>query len=411
MPLPGLVAGDGFRPLTADHVLLLFAYKLKVCFAPSFFHLRHHHLTKLRAEERTLPFPSSRANRCRAIPTVDSTFLFAFRIFYALLTLFLSAMSNINYKSGVAIGELVVYFPVLAIAVFLAVRHGFGRSSGWLYLIIFALVRIIGSCFQLATINDPTNISLYTGVAILQTIGLSPLELCSLGLLSRIISSINKGQPIFLQAYHMKLIQTIVMVGLILSIVGGIQASKDLSKTHVYTPQSLSQAAIGLFIASYVLIVASTIIISTSVSHAELGEKRLLLAVALSLPFLLVRLVYSSISLFTTNPDFNSVSGNVTIFLCMALIMELCAVTIYEVIGLTLRKIPSPIITETVAADEAYVKGPSKASQIASTLGRRTIIGRLVTSAMNGNDDNVEMQQPYGMHAQRQARRARRHGY
>jgi hypothetical protein len=319
-------------------------------------------------------------------------------------------MANIDYKNGVAIGELIVYFPALAIAVYLAFRHGFDRSSGWLFLVIFALIRIIGSCFQLATINDPTSVSLYTGVAILQTIGLSPLELCSLGLLSRIISSINKSQSTYLQPYHMKLFQTIVMVGLILSIVGGVNASKDLSSKHIYTPQSLSQAAMGLFIAAYVLIVASTITIYFSVTHAEHGEKRLLLAVALSLPFLLVRLVYSSISLFTTNTNFNSVSGNVTIFLCMALIMELCVVIIYEAVGLTLRKLPSAVVTDTVAADGTYVKAPSKVSQIASTLGRRTIIGRLVTSAMGGPDDDVEMQHPHGRRARRQARRAARHG-
>jgi hypothetical protein len=320
-------------------------------------------------------------------------------------------MTNIDYRSGVAIGELIVYLPALAIAVLLAVRHGFGRSSGWLFLIVFALVRIVGACFQLATINDPTSISLYTGVAVLQTIGLSPLELTSLGLLSRIISSINKSHSTFIQHYYMKLIQTVVVVGLILSIVGGTKAGSDFSSTGVYTPQSLSKVAIGLFIASYVLIVATTIILSFSVSHAEPGEKRLLLAVAISLPFLLVRLVYSSVSIFANTADFNSLSGNVTIYLCMALIMELCVVIIYEAVGLTLRKIETAPPQAEVTVDGTYVQGPSKASQIASTLGRRTIIGRLITSAASNGNDDAEMQQYQGGgHSRRQARRARRHG-
>jgi hypothetical protein len=315
---------------------------------------------------------------------------------------------TINYRDGIAIGELVVYFPALAIAVFLAVRHGFGRSSGWLFLIIFALVRIVGACFQLATINDPTNISLYTGVAILQNVGLSPLELTSLGLLSRIISSINKSHSTLIQHYHMKLIQTIVMVALILSIIGGINASKDLTSKGIYTPQSLSQAAMGLFIASYVLIVATTIILSFSVPHAEHGEKRLLVAVAISLPFILVRLVYGSISIFANTSDFNPVSGNATIYLCMALIMELCVVIIYETVGLTLRKLESAP-TGHVAVDGTYVQGPSKASQFASALGRRTIIGRLITSAAGNRDGDVEMQQHRGgRRARREARRAGR---
>lgn len=321
-------------------------------------------------------------------------------------------MTNIDYRDGIAIGELVVYFPALAIAVLLAVRHGFGRSSGWFFLIVFALVRIIGSCFQLATINNPTSISLYTGAAVLQTIGLSPLELTSLGLLSRIISSINKSHSTFIQHYHMKSIQTIAMVGLILSILGGIKASDDLSSTGVYTPQTLSKIAMGLFIAAFVLIVATTIILSFSISHAEHGEKRLLLAVSISLPFILVRLVYSSISLLANTTTFNSVSGNVTVYLCMALIMEVCVVIIYEAVGLTLRKIVETAPRGEVTVDGTYVQGPSKISQIASTLGRRTIIGRLITSNMGNRDGDVEMQQNQGgRRSRREARRARRQRY
>jgi hypothetical protein len=321
-------------------------------------------------------------------------------------------MTNIDYRNGVSIGELIFYFPALAIAVLLAVRHGFGRSSGWLFLIVFALIRIIGSCFQLATINDPTSIPLFTGVTILQTIGLSPLELTSLGLLSRIISSINKSHSTFIQHYHMKFIQLIVMTGLIISIIGGIDASDNLSSTGVYTPQTLSKVAMGLFIAGYVLIAGTTIILSFSVSHAEHGERRLLVAVAISLPFLLVRLIYSAISLLANTANFNSLSGNVTIYLCMALIMELCVVVIYEAVGLTLRKIVQTAPRGEVTVDGTYVQGPSKASQIASTLGRRTIIGRLITSGARGRDGDVEMQQQQGgRQSRREARRARRQGY
>ncbi len=304
-------------------------------------------------------------------------------------------MTNITYRDGLSIGLIILYLPALAIALLLAVRHGFGRSSGWFFLIVFAIVRIVGACFQLATINDPTNVSLYTGVAILQAIGLSPLELASLGLLSRIISSINKNYSTFVQHYHMKFIQIVVMVGLLLSIVGGINASSMLASTGVYTPQALSKAAMGLFIASYVLIVATTIILSFSVSHADHGEKRLLVAVALSLPFLLVRLIYGSISIFANTSDFNSLTGNVTIYLCMALIMELCVVVIYEAVGLTLRKIEkAPAGRATV--DGTYVQGPSQASRFGSTLGRRTIIGRLITSMVGNRDGDVEMQQQQG---------------
>jgi hypothetical protein len=182
----------------------------------------------------------------------------------------------------------------------------------------------------------------------------------------------------------MKLIQAIVAIGLILGIVGGVNAANDFGNPKAPV-QSMSKAALGLFVAAYGLIVITTIMTSFSISYAGAGEKRLLLAVALSLPFLLVRVIYSGISLFGNNPDFNFISGNTTIFLCMALLMELAAVAIYEAVGITLQKVVSyerPTVVSNRIEQMEYApeqKRPSTSQQIASTLSRRTIIGRLIT--------------------------------
>jgi hypothetical protein len=75
---------------------------------------------------------------------------------------------------------------------------------------------------QLATIKSPTNASLYEGSAILNNIGLSPLTLAALGLLSRLLDSINKSKHAFVQQWWLRMIELIVLVGLILGIVGGV---------------------------------------------------------------------------------------------------------------------------------------------------------------------------------------------
>jgi hypothetical protein len=51
---------------------------------------------------------------------------------------------GLTYRNGVSIAEIIVYVPSLAIAIFLSVRHGFARSSGWMFLIVFCLARLIG---------------------------------------------------------------------------------------------------------------------------------------------------------------------------------------------------------------------------------------------------------------------------
>lgn len=136
---------------------------------------------------------------------------------------------TLSQTNQVAIAVLCVYVPALAIAVLLAVRHGFRRSAGWLYLVLFCLIRVVGASMQLATINDPTNTSLYVGAFTLNSIGLSALILIMLGLTSRLVESIQQSQNVLVNPRSLRLVQTVVMVGLILGIVGGTRMGDQIS--------------------------------------------------------------------------------------------------------------------------------------------------------------------------------------
>jgi hypothetical protein len=85
---------------------------------------------------------------------------------------------------GVSIFELAVYLPAAVFAAIVCSRHGFGRSAGWVYTLILCVVRIVGACCQLATYHSETK-GLIEAVLILDSIGVSPLLLATLGLLSR----------------------------------------------------------------------------------------------------------------------------------------------------------------------------------------------------------------------------------
>lgn len=87
-------------------------------------------------------------------------------------------------RGGISILELGVYLPALVIAVIVCSRHGFGRASGWIYTLILCVVRILGACCQLATYSSQSS-GLLEATIILDTIGLAPLLLATLGLLSR----------------------------------------------------------------------------------------------------------------------------------------------------------------------------------------------------------------------------------
>jgi hypothetical protein len=93
---------------------------------------------------------------------------------------------TLDYRHGIYILELIVYLPALFMALWMAWHHGFGRSSGWLFFIVFSLIRVIGSGTYLATIANPTDTNLYTTWAVCNSIALSPLTLSMIYLLSRV---------------------------------------------------------------------------------------------------------------------------------------------------------------------------------------------------------------------------------
>ncbi|KAI1144508.1 hypothetical protein F5Y05DRAFT_364893 [Hypoxylon sp. FL0543] len=249
----------------------------------------------------------------------------------------------LNERDNISIVQIIIYVPSLFLALWLAIRHGFGRNAGWYYLIVFSLARIIGAAMQLATISDPTNVSLHTGAIILQTIGLSPLIMVQIALVGRALGSIRKAATSFVTEKRLRLVQVVALVGLILGIVGGTQSGQDYGNTGKYTISNVSQIGMGLTIAAYVLLVFTTIIVAMQLAQIEPGEKRLLLAVGASLPFILVRLAYSAESVFGNNPSFNQLTGDVNIQLGMAVIMEMIVVFIVEGIGMTLKKLPKDI--------------------------------------------------------------------
>lgn len=92
----------------------------------------------------------------------------------------------VSTTEAISIAELIVYIPIFFLTLFIVFRHGFQRQMGWIYLVIFCTVRCAGAGFKIASANDPTNVTDLEWSAILQSVGLSPLLLASLGLLKRV---------------------------------------------------------------------------------------------------------------------------------------------------------------------------------------------------------------------------------
>lgn len=258
---------------------------------------------------------------------------------------------TLTIYNDISIIQLVFFFPSLAVAATLSYRHGFRRSSGWIYLVLLSLMRIIGASMELATISQPDSSSLAIGAQTLQNIGLSPLILTLLGLITRTYLSIpERKRPSIPNGRILHLLQLVVVVGLILSIVGGVNTGTQVGNALengqpiTYSVSSESKAGIALMIVGYVLLVLSALVLGTCLSAIADGEKRLLLAVFLAMPFVLVRLVYSILSAFdTSSANFRQFGGSADagyVVLGMCTIMEIIATIIFEAVGLTLPYVP-----------------------------------------------------------------------
>ena len=94
-------------------------------------------------------------------------------------------LKMVNTSEGIVYTELCVYVPIFILMVIVVFRHGFQKQLGWIYLAVFCVVRIAGAGFKIESVHHPTNKTDTEWSAILQSVGLSPLLMASLGLLKR----------------------------------------------------------------------------------------------------------------------------------------------------------------------------------------------------------------------------------
>ncbi|TLD32760.1 hypothetical protein PspLS_00516 [Pyricularia sp. CBS 133598] len=289
-------------------------------------------------------------------------------------------MIPLTELNRISIAEIIVYTPALVIAIILASRHGFKKASGWLYLILFALIRIIGAALDLASTQQPGYSSLASSTNALNNAGVSPLILVSVGLLMRVLVGLEKRLNTILQPRTLlRLIQLVVMIGLILSIVGGIQFGNELSDATSKQPvdvaalRSLSNpteslAGTALMIVGFVALVLATALLSLQLRSVERGERRLIGAVAAALPFVLVRIIYATIATYHTwDPNFHWYMAGPNYYaymIGMCVVMEMITIAILEAVGLTLQQLPGDrtkpeIATGYPMADSSNHQKPS----------------------------------------------------
>ncbi|KAJ5180244.1 hypothetical protein N7492_003454 [Penicillium capsulatum] len=233
-------------------------------------------------------------------------------------------MGTVTYENGIAILQLIVFPIIFAAAVFIWKRSGW-RAGGkiWRYGATLSLIRIAGSISSLLTIDHDSR-DVRVAVAVCELIGMAPLILTFLGILKQI--DIEQRIPTRISGVMVIL----CFIGLILGI-----ASVSGSSGNTYHPGGLTKAAMGLFLAVFAIYNLMGMWLWLQLQGGmRRFQKKLFLALALSSPFLLVRLVYSAISDYGHDKRF-VLFGDETIYLCMNVLEEIIAMAIAMALGMS----------------------------------------------------------------------------
>jgi hypothetical protein len=204
--------------------------------------------------------------------------------------------------------------------------------------------------------------------------------------------------------FQFRITQLIINLGLILSIVGG---TNSVSPTGTFTAQTTSKVGVLLYVVAYVVLAVRTITIIPQFS-SHTGEKRLVVAVIIALPFILVRIIYSLLAVFLHNHDFSLINGSVTILVVMSVLEEFLAVIVYLAVGWKAEALPAtsrgPLTSRQWKGSLKPAQnggGASKAGMRQGLAGRsggglrrgpiHTLVGMTVAAASDrGQDHDVE---------------------
>ncbi|KAI0761205.1 hypothetical protein BD413DRAFT_592302 [Trametes elegans] len=258
---------------------------------------------------------------------------------------------SLDARGIISIVVIVMYIPILIAGTLLSFRNGFARHAGWIFLVILSIIRLVGAITHILSEQDATNVTARTIYGIMEAAGLSPLLMATLGFMRTTIQyGLDEKQ---LVSRGLRLGGIVALVGLVLGIVAGTQIGSASKQSDLDSANTLRHASSILYVAALGVAFLITAYCWMNRHVIYKYRKRLLTGISLSLPFLLVRVVYGVLSSFAPSPftirngqvvpltftdsglaKFSSGSSDWGIYLAMSVLTEYIAILIYAAVGI-----------------------------------------------------------------------------
>ncbi|PIL26230.1 hypothetical protein GSI_11985 [Ganoderma sinense ZZ0214-1] len=271
---------------------------------------------------------------------------------------------KLDQRGDIAVAEIALYIPILLLSIVLVLRHGAARRAGWTFFAMLSITRIVGGVTHVLSEQNPSNTILQTVFSIMESAGLSTLLIATLAFLSTV------GQPTLEKHPAMcprtfRILQLVGTAAIVLLIIGAVLVDGAQSSTTELGIAAILRHAGGiLFAVLYALIVALTAFCWVHRAQVLPYRRKLLLAITASLPFLLIRVLFTLLGSFAPLPSssdaaegnmlppisgstsasdspnplqpFSATSGSWVVYLLMSVLAEYVVVLIYMFAGLRL---------------------------------------------------------------------------
>lgn len=139
--------------------------------------------------------------------------------------------------------------------------------------------------------------------------------------------------------FLLRAIQAPCAVGLALCIVGAATTAND----DKIFQQTILRVGIILFVVVFIMLVLLFLIAAIARSKTGRGERQLVMAVGISLPFLTVRVVYSLVECFGSYEPGSvlaSQTGHEFLIVFLAYVEEMAVTLVYIIVGIVMPTVP-----------------------------------------------------------------------
>ncbi|KAF7306597.1 Dienelactone hydrolase family protein [Mycena indigotica] len=211
-------------------------------------------------------------------------------------------MPSLDTRGIIAAAQLGAYTPIAAVSLYLTIRYALRRDAGWIFLMIFSLVRIAGGALIIAAevMKNPKQ-DMYIAAYILFHGGLAPLMLSTLGFLG-LAGQHTYSELTFLTDLQ-RAIAVFLVIALGLTIAGGILGT-HLAPTQGHIGDILRKTGAALHGAVYVAFIWIHIRCWDDRYEMRSFRRRLLYGVLLALPVLGARVAYEILTAFSAQDLF-----------------------------------------------------------------------------------------------------------